>query len=385
MNSSDISKRSFIRILASKIKQKSLQMYLRQLTPSIIIAVSVLIAGCTMSPDSAQPVTPFPTTTAITTTLTTTVAQMSSAAVRAARLRLAKNGLENPDLVSVIRITSTTWLDDCLGLPSDKTCHPQATPGYLIELERDGQRYLFHTDQDGKQVRLAWSSITPLSEAFVQWQYSDAQECKTAVIGVEQMRFGRCGEAMLAASSRASMWPDINGQSQASYLKQKYAPFTANTIRGTLVFTGTGTIEASEAEQRAIAEWALTRFIEANANYLPADYGLNLFWHEESTSFCGGLWIYQTGLAVAWNCDGSAALGAGFLSATQLQQFYRWLDSGKQWDVVRNGQVEGKPFNLTLQFASSNTVENATAEDVEDVLQFAREVYMELTDKVPKK
>jgi hypothetical protein len=53
MNSSDISKRSFIRILASKIKQKSLQMYLRQLTPSIIIAVSVLIAGCTMSPDSA--------------------------------------------------------------------------------------------------------------------------------------------------------------------------------------------------------------------------------------------------------------------------------------------------------------------------------------------
>jgi len=181
------------------------------------------------------------------------------------------------------------------------------------------------------------------------------------------------------------MWPDINGQSQASYLKQKYAPFTANTIRGRLVFTGTGTIEASEAEQRAIAEWALTRFIEANANYLPADYGLRLFWHEESVSLCGGLWIYQTGLAVAWNCDGSAALGAGFLSATQLQQFYRWLDSGKQWNVVRNGQVEGKPFNLTLQFASSNTGENATAEDVEDVLQFAREVYMELTDKVPKK
>jgi len=351
-------------------------MYLRQLTPSIIIVVLGLIAGCTMSPDSAQPVTPFPTTTI--------VAQMSSAAVHAARLRLAKNGLENPDLASVIRITSTTWLDDCLGLPSDKTCHAQATPGYLIELEQDGQHYLFHTDQDGKQARLAWSSITPLSDAFIQWQYFDAQGCKTAVIDVEQMRFSRCGEAMLAASSRASIWPNINGRSQASYLKQKYAPFTANTIRGTLVFTGTGTVVASEAEQRAIAEWALTRFEEANANYLPADYGLSLFWHEESISFCGGLWIYQTGLAVAWNCDGNAALGVGFLSATQLQQFYRWLDSGKQWNVVRNDQVEGKPFNLTLQFSSSNTAENAMAEDIEDVLQFAREVYTELTDKVPK-
>jgi len=357
--------------------------HLRQFTLFMVLA---LIAGCTTFPDGAQPPILQPTTTTTITTTPPTVLQTSGAAVNATRLRLTQNGLENPDLVSVVHITPTTWLDDCLGLPSGKPCHPKATPGYLMELERDGQRYLFHTDQDGKQARLAWSPVEPLSEAFVQWQYSDDQGCNTAVIDAEQMRFGACGEAMLAASSRASMWPDIKGQSQASYLKQTYAPFMANTMHGTLIFSGRGIVVASEAERRAIAEWAFTRFQEANLRYLSADYGLRLFWHEETAALCGGLWVYQTGLAVAWNCPGTEALGVGFLSATQLQQFYTWLDSGKRWDINRTGQVESKPTEVILQFSSgSDTGENAMTQDAESVLQFAREVYAGLTDRVPKK
>lgn len=139
------------------------------------------------------------------------------------------------------------------------------------------------------------------------------------------------------------MWSDVHGQNQASYLKQTYAAFTANTICGTLVFSGTGTTMASEAQQRAIAEWALDRFAEASHGYFPADHGLRLFWREESASLCGGLWIYQAGLALAWNCQGSKALGVDFLSATQLQQFYKWLDSGKRWDIVRKDQRIRKP------------------------------------------
>lgn len=367
--------------------------HLWQTTLCMVIAsmVIALIAGCTTFPSGAQPLSLRPTTTTMTTTTTPTVLPASDAAVNAARLRLTHNGLENPDLVSVVHITPTTWLDDCLGLPSGMPCHAKTTPGYLVELERDGQRYLFHVDQDGKRARLAWSPVGPLSDAFVQWQYSDDQGCITAVIGTEQMRFGVCGEAMLAAPSRASIWPSIKGQSQASYLKQMYAPFTANTIRGTLIFSGTGTVVASEAEQRAIAEWAFTRFHEANLVYLPADYGLSLFWHEETASLCGSLWVYQTGLAVAWNCPGTEALGVGFLSATQLQQFYTWLDSGKLWDINRTSQVEGKSSKVILQLFSSgisssgsNTGENATAQDVENVLQFAREVYAGLTNREPK-
>lgn len=288
-------------------------------TPTITVAPTApptptFTPTATLTP--TQPATPHPTVTP------TSPRGASDAAVNAARLRLTQGGLLDPDLVSVISITPTVFPDDCLGLPSDLICHSKATPGYIIELERDQERYIFHVDQDGEQARLAWSSIEPLRDAFIEWQYNDGQECKVALIGTDQIRYGMCGEAMLAASSRASMWDNINGQSQANYLKQTYAPFTANTVRGTLVFQGTGTVVANQAEQRAIAEWAVNRFAEANSGHLLVDAGLILFWLEESPSLCGWLWVYQTGLAVAWNCPGTEALGVGFLTATQMEQFY---------------------------------------------------------------
>lgn len=350
----------------------------------LLLMALAFIAGCAMSPGSARPATPQPMTTIAATPPTTTpMLQASAAAVKAARLRLTRNGLENPDLVSVRQMTPTIWSDDCLGLPSGITCHPTPTLGYAIELERGGQRYLLHSDQDGKQARLAQSPTESLSDAFIHWQYSDGEQCRGAVIGTDRMQFGICGEAMLGASSRASMWSDIHGQNQATYLKQRYTAFTANTIRGTLTFTGTGTTMASEAQQRAIAEWALNRFADASVGYLPADYGLRLFWLERSASLCGGLWIYQTGLAVAWNCEGSKALDVDFLSAKQLQQFYTWLDGGKRWDVERRDQGVRKPPSLVLyfqyQFSRSEARENATADEIDQMLRFAREVYAGLT------
>ena len=337
----------------------------------------VLVAGCGASPGGGQPATPQPTAAVETMSPTTTpVSQDSSAAVKAARLRLTRNGLENPGLVSEVQIAPMTWPDDCLGLPSGFVCHSTPTPGYAIELERGGQRYLVRTDQDGRQARLARSPVEPVSDAFIQWRYSDGKECRIAVIGTERMQYGICGEAMLSASSSVSLWPNVNGQSQASYLKRTYAPFTANTIHGTLEFIGTGTTVASEAEQRAIAEWSFDRFAQASLGYLSADYGLRLYWSEDSASLCGGLWVYQNGLAVAWNCEGTKALGVGFLSATELQQFYQWLDSGKRWNVVMgNGRATSRP-SIALQFPSNTkTSESATAGENEQMLLFAREAY----------
>ncbi len=338
---------------------------------AIVLMMSTLVLACSLSDLHSTPTPPS----------VTPVLQASDAAVNAARLLLSHHGTTNPALVSMVRITPTTWLDDCLGLPSGLTCHSKATPGYLIELEKGGQRYLVHTDQDGKQARLAWSPIAPILDVFVQWQYADGQKCKTALIGTEQMRYGICGEAMLAISAKDSMtWrPEIEGQGQASYLKQTYAPFTAKTIRGTLVFSGTGTVLASEAEQRAIAEWALDRWKEADVSYLSADIGLSLFWREETPSLCGALWIYRTGLAVTRDCRGAEVLGASFLSATQLQQFYQWLDSGKRWTISRTTEIERKPLRINLDFGSNDPGRKVTDEDEENVLQFARKVYAGLT------
>ncbi len=346
--------------------------------------ILVMVTGCGTPPNGGQPVMPSPTAMIERVSPTTSpVLQDSSAAINAARLRLTKNGLENPNLVSVVQVTPTTWPDDCLGLPSATACQPIPTPGYAIEAEREGQTYLVRTDRDGKRARLARAPVESISDVFVQWQYSDGQDCRAAVIGADRMQYGPCGEAMLSASSRASMWPEVGGQSQASYLRQTYAPFTASTSRGSLVFTGTGTSIASKAEQRSIAEWALARYDDASHGYLSADYSLTLYWFEDSGSLCGGLWVYQDGLAVAWNCEGTKELGVGFLPAKQLQQFYQWLDSGKRWSTtVGNGQTQRSRPSVALQFPSNSKAnENATAEETEQMLRFAREVYVGLAGR----
>lgn len=205
----------------------------------VLFLVVALVAGCTTLPNDTQPVTPHPTVTP------TSSPAASDPAVDAVLFRLTQGGHLYPDLILVVSITAKVWPDDCLGLPSETTCHPKATPGYIIELELDQQRYVFHVDQNGEQARIASTSLESLRDAFIEWQTNDGQECKMAMIGTNEMRYGYCSEALLAASSNPPLWNDIHGQSQASYLQQTYAPFTTNTIRGTLVFKGTGTFVAN--------------------------------------------------------------------------------------------------------------------------------------------
>ncbi len=367
----------------------------KQFAFSLILAC---LTGCnTLTPGAPpaapqQVATPTAKETATVTTATATprtpltptnvpgVVSLSSAAVRAAVLRLSHEGIADPNLVSVVRVIPTTWPDDCLGLPSGLVCHSTPTPGYLIELEQGGQHYLVRTDQEGKQARLAGSSVAPLYDAFIQWRYIDKQECKNALIGTEQVRYGICGEALLASKLNGppGMGPSIVDSSEATYLKRKYAPFTASTIRGTLVFTGTGTVKAGRAEQRAIAEWASYAWAQADLTYLSADVGLSLFWHEETNTFCGALWVYRTGFAAAWDCPGIKVINSGFLPEVEMEQFYEWLDSGKQWNISRTVGADGKPAKINLDFATTPDGK-VTNEDEDKVLQFARQVYVRLS------
>ena len=332
---------------------------------------------------SAGPATP-PATTAATLVAAvapspTAVPALERPAVDAAIARLSKYGMEDPRAVSVIQVTPMTWPDDCLGLPSGLPCHSNPTSGYAVELEKAGQRYVVRTDSEGKLVRLALAPSETITDAFLQWELNDGKECRTLRMSTERLQYGFCGEALLAESSQATMWPDLGGESQASYWQRTYAPFTTTTVRGTVVFTGTGTTVATEAEERAISEWARERWEEHWWGYLNAVYDLDLGWSEKNGSFCGGLWIYRTGLAVAWNWEGSAALGTRFLQGAQLKQFYAWLDGKNRWLINPNEQVPGVPPGTSLGFLWGNPTQNATDQDTQDMLRFLHTVYSSLT------
>jgi hypothetical protein len=81
-------------------------------------------------------------------------AQVSQVAMEVARRALQALG---PELqrVSFLSIERTEWPDSCLGIAQgDEACAQVVTPGFLIIVEIDGQRFAFHTDETGQNIRL---------------------------------------------------------------------------------------------------------------------------------------------------------------------------------------------------------------------------------------
>ena len=60
----------------------------------------------------------------------------------------------HPAKIKVVNIKESTWSDRCLGLPQPgEMCAEVIVPGYIITLDADGQKMIFHTDSDGSSIR----------------------------------------------------------------------------------------------------------------------------------------------------------------------------------------------------------------------------------------
>jgi hypothetical protein len=83
-------------------------------------------------------------------------------AVQAAAQRLATT--QNVDLqeIEVMDYESENWSDSCLGLAQPgEMCLQVITPGWRIEFQSNGEKFVYHTDKSGDSLRLAFSS-TPV-------------------------------------------------------------------------------------------------------------------------------------------------------------------------------------------------------------------------------
>jgi hypothetical protein len=60
------------------------------------------------------------------------------------------------DKITLISTEAVTWPDGCLGIVRmDVMCTQAEVPGFKIILEANGQKYEFHTNQDGSIAMLA--------------------------------------------------------------------------------------------------------------------------------------------------------------------------------------------------------------------------------------
>lgn len=125
-------------------------------------------------------------------------AELPEAAAAAAQQLAEQLGIR-PDAIRLISMSEVEWRDGCLELARpDEMCTLALVPGYRIVLEAAGQRYLFHTDRSGSQVRAAGPQIPEeeLPQAALRARAALAEQ-----LGLAQ-------EAVRVISAEAVDWPD---------------------------------------------------------------------------------------------------------------------------------------------------------------------------------
>jgi hypothetical protein len=228
------------------------------------------------------------------------------------------------DLIELVSIEQVEWPDACLGvhLP-DVMCAQVVTPGYRVVLSLNGHEYEYHTNADATSIVLASAPQPEAEEAAIVWQEQD-EGCSTAVIGLDGLAYGPCDGDLVSA-----VYASVDRLAELEYFLQTFASFEAETPAGTVIFRGQGEVQPSEAEQRAVAEWARLVFQEARAGRDSAAQGLALAWHREGglTGICDDLEVYVTGFTYVMDCASQppAKVGHGFLTSEQLEQLYAWL------------------------------------------------------------
>jgi hypothetical protein len=158
--------------------------------------------------------------------------------------------------ITVVKATPVEWPDSCLGvsLPG-QACAEAITPGYLVELEANGRRYEYHTNQTGSVVRpgtvaLDWSrngGIAGFCDILVVFASGE-------VMGGNCRAEGGFKEGVLTAEERAQLEAWLDAYTSV-IVNQSDPPGTADGMEVKLNLYGTGTGALTESAQQDLVLW----------------------------------------------------------------------------------------------------------------------------------
>ncbi len=252
--------------------------------------------------------------------------------------------------IAIVSAAAMQWSNACLGLAgAGEMCAEAITPGYVVTLEAGGARYVYHTDEAGGNVRLAQAPPVALEDAVLSWQHTVQGECRALILAPNRGAAGRCGAPMVTAALRSD-WVARN----LPYFVETYAPFTAETPAGTLVFSGTGTLVATPAEQRSLAEFARVASGIVESGREGAAYGRAFVLHREGgiAGICENFEVTTAGEVFISGCRGATpeALAYGRLTAAELERLMTLLDSTApfEWSDPNATAYDGLAQEVTL-------------------------------------
>lgn len=307
--------------------------------PLILI---VLAAACAplAAPTSPTPPPPIPTETPADADLTP--------AQRAARQALRASLNLPAGQVQVISTEAVDWPDGCLGVRRlDALCAQGIVPGYRLVMEAEGQRYEYHTNQDGSVI--APDAPTPASDAAVQ----AARDALQAALGLE-------ASGITLVERTLMVWPDAClGLGQPNMIcAQVLTP---------------GWLIVLEAQDR-------TYIYHANADG-SAVYSatLALRWHREGgiAGFCDDLLVEWTGVAQPRACKLRLAYPEGALTDAELQQLQAWGMMFGTVTLTQTDEAAADAMTLTLSLSGFGQAQPTEAER-QAMLEWAQAVFTRL-------
>jgi hypothetical protein len=265
-----------------------------------------------------------------------------------------------PDDIRVVSSEQVDWPDGCLGVQSmGVICAQVVTPGYKIVLEAVDQFYEYHTNLDGSLVKLASAPDAPTSEPLLIWQ-TDGQPCQTVQLRQDSLSFGDCGNPLLTLP-----WGNQRQLDRLTQLVSEFATFEALTPAGQITLDGQGELVPSPAEQRGMAEWANLIFMESQGVRGGAAWGLAMSWHRAGgiAGFCDDLGVYRSGEVFLTNCkDGPQTVAHTYLSATQLDQLYQYLDAYQNFEYDFSDPAVADALTITMLFSGVGDQQPSAAE-----------------------
>jgi hypothetical protein len=214
-------------------------------------------------------------------------------------------------------------------------------------------------------------SETGTSDALLIWESIDSP-CETAAITLEGLSYGKCGDPLTSVSMQVT-----NHSPRLSELSDLYASFSAEIPAGNLIFRGTGKLVPTDAEKRAMAEWARLMFQIAQTGRTDASWGMAFAWRREAGpgGFCDDVVVYLTGGVRASDCKGYDV--QGYLTASQLDHLYAWVDGLAIIDYSQTFPAATGELKMTLAL-TGNGQKQADDEMIREIFEFAATLYTEL-------
>lgn len=296
---------------------------------------------------------------------------LPGAALSAQQVLAAQLGIL-PEDIRIVSYEKVNWPDACLGIQTaGLMCAQVITPGFRVLLEAQGKRYDFHTDLSGSDVRLALQPILEGGATLLRWQGEEGGLCQTLILGEEALSYGVCDQPLTAI-------PLVGRELRQEIEKfvQTYAPFEAQTPAGAIRFQGRGTVTATPAEQRMLAEWARQLWMGSDLQAKPTS-PVAIALHREGgvQGLCEDILIYRSGIAEISSCLPARQLGVQkvYLTAAQMQELFRWLDTTLPFESHEGELQTSEGLSLRLVF-NGNGQQQVDPALRQQIAQWAQEI-----------